>query len=100
VGWRAGLVLDRLPLTDVGKPLKSWLRADAARRAFREALADLAGPDTLSVDVVADPVKGQVAVITLADEARGTTEPRIHERMKAFTVAYRIQGREAVTPPA
>ena len=94
------IVLDRLPLTDVGKPLKSWLRADAARRAFREALADLAGPDTLSVDVVADPVKGQVAVITLADEARGTTEPRIHERMKAFTVAYRIQGREAVTPPA
>jgi fatty-acyl-CoA synthase len=94
------IVLDRLPLTDVGKPLKSWLRADAARRAFREALADLAGPDTLSVDVVADPVKGQVAVITLADAARDTIEPRIHERMKAFTMAYRIAGREAVTPPA
>jgi fatty-acyl-CoA synthase len=94
------IVLDRLPLTDVGKPLKSWLRADAARRTFREALADLADPDTLSVDMVADPIKGQVAVITLADGARGVIAALIHERMKAFTVAYRIEGREAATPPA
>jgi fatty-acyl-CoA synthase len=93
------IVLERLPLTDVGKPLKSALRTDAARRAFRELLADLGGPETLAVDVVADPVKGQVAVITLADDARDTLEPLVHVRMKAFTVAYRIEVGEAVGPP-
>jgi fatty-acyl-CoA synthase len=92
------IVLDRLPLTDIGKPVKAWLRTDAARRAFREVLADVAGPETLNVDVVADPVKGQVAVITIADDARSAIEPQIHARMKAFAVAYRIERREAATP--
>jgi fatty-acyl-CoA synthase len=95
------IVLDRIPLTDVGKPVKTWLRTDAARRAFREALAEIAGPDKLAVDVVPDPVKGQVAVITIADDgARTTIEPKVHERMKAFTVAYRIEGGAPAIPPA
>jgi hypothetical protein len=47
----------------------------------------------LSVDVVADPVKGQVAVIAVADDAarRPAIEAGIHERMKAFSTAYRIE---------
>ena len=95
------IVLDRIPLTDVGKPVKTWLRTDAARRAFREVLAEIAGPDRLAVDVIADPVKGQVAVITIADDgARGALESKIHERMKAFTVAYRIEGGVPAAPPA
>jgi fatty-acyl-CoA synthase len=95
------IVLERMPLTDIGKPVKAWLRTDAARRAFREVLAEVADPEKLAVDVVADPIKGQVAVITIKDAgARGAIEPKIHERMKAFTVAYRIEGREAVNPPA
>ncbi len=93
------IVLDRMPLTDIGKPVKALLRTDAARRAFREVLADVAGPETLAVDVVADPVKGQVAVITLAGPgALGAIEQKIHDRMKAFAIAYRIE--EAVDPPA
>ena len=95
------IVLDRIPLTDVGKPVKTWLRTDAARRAFREVLAEIAGPDQLAVDVVADPVRGQIAVITIMDDsARGAIEPQVHERMKAFTVAYRIEDRAVVAPPA
>ena len=95
------IVLDRIPLTDVGKPVKTWLRTDAARRAFREVLAEIAGPDRLAVDVVADPIKGQVAVITIADDsARGSLESKVHERMKAFTVAYRIEDGVPAAPPA
>jgi fatty-acyl-CoA synthase len=95
------IVLDRIPLTDVGKPVKNWLRTDAARRAFSEVLAEIAGPDKLVVDVIADPVKGQIAVITIADAgARTTIEPKVHERMKAFTVAYRIEGGVPAVPPA
>ena len=86
------IVLERIPLTDVGKPVKAWLRTDAARRAFREVLAELAPPERLAVDVIADPVKGQVAVITFVDAAARALEPQVHERMKAFTVAYRIEG--------
>jgi fatty-acyl-CoA synthase len=37
------VILDALPLTDVGKPYKLPLRADAARRAVTEAVASMAG---------------------------------------------------------
>jgi len=94
------IVLERMPLTDIGKPAKAWLRTDAARRAFREALAEMGGAAEVAVDVIADPLKGQVAVITIADAAaREAVEARIHERMKAFTIAYRIEGRAAAEPP-
>jgi fatty-acyl-CoA synthase len=85
------VILAKMPLTDVGKPIKAQLRADAARRAFREVLGGVA--PVLSVDVVADPVKGQVAVIAVADDAarRPAIEAGIHERMKAFSTAYRIE---------
>src|SRR5262252_3835349 len=94
------IVLERMPLTDIGKPAKAWLRTDAARRAFREVLAEVAGAEEVAVDVVADPLKGQVALITIANaDARDAVEARIHERMKAFTIAYRIEGHAAAEPP-
>jgi hypothetical protein len=31
-------------------------------------------------------------VITFVDAAARALEPQVHERMKAFTVAYRIEG--------
>ncbi len=81
-----------MPLTDVQKPAKVELRRDAARRAFREVLAGLAD-GALTVEMVADPVKGNVAVISVrgAASARGDIEERIRERMKAFAAAYRVQ---------
>ena len=36
------IMIEKMPLTDVQKPAKVQLRLDAARRAFREALADVA----------------------------------------------------------
>jgi fatty-acyl-CoA synthase len=86
------IILEAMPLTDVQKPAKAELRRDAARRAFRDVLANVTD-GKLSVDIVADPVKGNVALITAAGPAaaRGDIEDRIHERMKAFAFAYVVQ---------
>jgi fatty-acyl-CoA synthase len=85
------VILDRMPLTDVGKPIKTQLRADAARRTFREILEPVA--EGLLVDVVPDRVKGQVAVIAVAGEEgqRPAIEAAIHDKMKAFSTAYRVE---------
>jgi fatty-acyl-CoA synthase len=86
------VVVEKMPLTDVQKPAKVELRRDAARRAFREVLAGVAD-GRLMVDVVADPVKGNVTVIsvTVATDARGAVEEKINERMKAFAGAYTVR---------
>ena len=86
------IILEAMPLTDVQKPAKAELRRDAARRAFRDVLANVAD-GKLSVDIVADPVKGNVALITAAGPAaaRRDIEDRIHECMKAFAFAYVVQ---------
>ena len=58
-------VLDALPVTDVGKPYKPRLRADATRRAVTEALAGLGG--TVDVDTRIDD--GGTVVVSVT--ARG-----------------------------
>jgi fatty-acyl-CoA synthase len=89
------VIVAQMPLTDVQKPAKVELRRDAARRAFLEVLEDVAD-GTLAVDIVADPVKGNLAVISAsgAVSGRGAVEEKINERMKAFAVAYRVQWKE------
>jgi fatty-acyl-CoA synthase len=86
------IIVEKMPLTDVQKPAKVELRRDAARRAFREVLADVAD-GKITVDMVADPVKGNVAVISVADAAgaRSEVEAKINERMKAFTIPYAVR---------
>ena len=75
------------------KPAKVELRRDAARRAFQEVLAEI-GP--LSVDMVADAAKGNVAVIKVAadSDARHGIEERIRDKMKAFPIGYVVQWSE------
>ena len=86
------IILQTMPLTDVQKPAKAELRRDAACRAFRQVLADVAEGD-LSVDIVADPVKGNVTMISIAGPAAGRkdVEERIREQMKAFAFPYVVQ---------
>jgi fatty-acyl-CoA synthase len=86
------VILERMPLTDVQKPAKIELRRDAARRAFREVLAGVAD-GRITVDIEADPVRGTVAVIGVAGAAgaRRDVEQEIHQRMKAFAIAYNVQ---------
>jgi len=83
------VLLERMPLTDIGKPDKVGLRYDAARRAFTEALSAALGLEArFSVSVGPDPVHGTVAAIRVSSGAlRGT----IDEVMKAYTVRYRVE---------
>jgi fatty-acyl-CoA synthase len=88
------ILLDKMPLTDVGKPAKVQLRLDAARRAFTAALADVAGDGRVSVDMVADAKQGNRAVITVVPHAganRQEIEDRIRERMKYYATPYEIE---------
>jgi fatty-acyl-CoA synthase len=43
------VVLDKLPLTAVGKPMKHLLQLQAARTVFHDALQDVPGPWELEV---------------------------------------------------
>jgi fatty-acyl-CoA synthase len=91
------VILERMPLTDVQKPAKVELRNDAARRAYRDVLADIA--PGVAVDMVADPLKGTRAAIRLAakPDARRDIEDRIHDRMKAFAVSYSVEWIDSAT---
>ena len=86
------VIVERMPLTDVQKPAKLELRRDAACRAFREVLADIAD-GKIAVDMAADPVNGNMAVIsvTCTRDAQRDLEGKIHERMKGFAVPYAIR---------
>jgi fatty-acyl-CoA synthase len=87
------ILIEKMPLTDVGKPAKVQLRLDAARRAFTAALADVASGGKVSVDMVADPKQGNRAVIRVDDSAgiaRVEIETRIQERMKYYATPYEI----------
>ena len=66
------VIVDKMPLTDVGKPAKVQLRNDAARRAFQALLADVAEPAKLMVDDGGRPDQGQRG----AHRGRGGCERR------------------------
>jgi fatty-acyl-CoA synthase len=92
------ILIDKMPLTDVGKPAKVQLRLDAARRAFTAALADVAGGGKVLVDMVADPKQGNRAVIQVdsgVGKDRQEIESRIQERMKYYATPYEIKWLEA-----
>ena len=68
------------------------LRRDAACRAFRDLLANLAD-GKLAVEMVADPVKGSVVEISIigAQDTRDELEKRIQELMQVFPISYRVR---------
>jgi fatty-acyl-CoA synthase len=95
------ILIERMPLTDVGKPAKVQLRLDAARRAFTAALAGVAGNGRVSVDMVADAKQGNRAVIQVApaaDASRQEIEDRIRERMKYYPTPYEIEWARSDAP--
>lgn len=97
IGERAAIpkdifIIDKLPLTAVGKPLKNELRLDAAERVFRTVVSDAGGDGKATVRVEADPISGTVATITLAclDGERAELAARIKAAMAPFAMAHRI----------
>jgi fatty-acyl-CoA synthase len=93
-------VVDRIPLTDAGKPSKVTLRHDAAKRVFRtaltEALEAVVPADAWDIDVHAHPVHGTMVTISTArlpgvDTA--TVEALVGELMSRYSFAYEISWR-------
>ena len=92
------IIVEKMPLTDVGKPAKVQLRLDAAKRAFNEALADVANGGTVSVEMVSDPKSGNRAVVRIANvamSARQDVEGRVQEKMRYYSTPYEISWLEA-----
>ncbi|WP_435582225.1 acyl-CoA synthetase [Amycolatopsis thermoflava] len=79
-------VLDALPLTDLGKPYKPALRADATRRELTEALAGL--PGVLDVDAEVDDGSVIVVVRTSGD----ADEPAVKAVLDRYAIGWRLAG--------
>jgi fatty-acyl-CoA synthase len=78
-------VVDEIPLTEVGKPFKPPLRAEAAREAVAEALRDVAGVAGVH-GLVED---GGVVTVVLVTEAVDETE--IKETLDRFAISWRLE---------
>ncbi|WP_460440552.1 acyl-CoA synthetase [Amycolatopsis stemonae] len=80
---KAVTVLDTLPVTDVGKPDKLALRADATRRAITEALVAF---DEVTVEAVIEDGT-VIAAVTLPSEV---DEPKVAATLARYTVPSRL----------
>jgi fatty-acyl-CoA synthase len=90
------IIVDKLPLTGIGKPMKQTLRRDIAKRTFQSILqaATKLPAGMLQLSVVANPVKGDqltIRVGNLPSEARGALAARIDEAMRPFAYPYDIE---------
>ncbi|MGB7603256.1 MAG: AMP-binding protein, partial [Candidatus Sulfotelmatobacter sp.] len=90
-------VIDRIPLTDAGKPAKVALRQDAARRVFRialnHALEGSLATEAWDVEVGAHSVHGTLVTISLgrdSDLDPSAIEARIAEVMSRYSFAYEV----------
>jgi len=91
-------ILDKLPLTTVGKPLKTDLRQDAAERAFRAAISSI--PELAiegeEPDVCVRPHLVHGALVTISLSLATADGPqlrhKIGEVMERYAVAYEVCG--------
>jgi fatty-acyl-CoA synthase len=91
-------VVDMIPLTDVGKPIKAALRRDAAERTFRAVLSEAIGLPCRSgqLQVVIEPhaTHGTLVTIRVMDShptGRAILAGRIEEVMGRYSFAYIIE---------
>lgn len=80
-------IRDSLPVTDVGKPYKLALRAEATRDAVAAALGDL----PLIIGVEADVENGSVAVVVEAEAS--VDEADVKEALGGYAVQWRLAAR-------
>lgn len=81
---KAVTVLDALPVTDIGKPYKLPLRADATRRVISEALA---GFEAVDVDAVVED--GTIVVtVTVPSEV---DESAVKDLLGRYAISCRFQ---------
>ncbi len=90
-------ILDKLPLTPIGKIHKPTLVWDAARRVYEKemgAISDIAV--SVSVEVKEDRTTGRVAVITVAPKP-GTSADAIRKRVDDILARYSLRHEVIVT---
>jgi fatty-acyl-CoA synthase len=91
-------IVDRIPLTDVGKPIKAELRRQTAERTFRmvlsEAIGSSPGDTQLQVSVQPHPFHGTLVTIAVRGTQRAERDivaSRIKEVMSGYSFASVIQ---------
>lgn len=91
---------ESLPLTNIGKPLKSALRQDIAERTFRDVLAGTTGLscDDGGLDVVVEPHPTRGVMVNIAVRGLDVSAPpeqiaRIAEIMERYSFAYSLEWR-------
>jgi fatty-acyl-CoA synthase len=91
-------IVDEIPLSDVGKPIKSALRRDAAERTFRTVFADVmevsGGRVQLRPVVRPHATKGTEVAILVKNaplEERDQLVARIAQVMSPYSFAYAIE---------
>jgi fatty-acyl-CoA synthase len=90
-------LVDKLPLTDAGKPAKATLRHDAAERTFRFELSKIAGLSAarrLEITVGAHPLEGTLVTISLALPASVNSAAlvaAIDALMSRYSFAYAVK---------
>jgi fatty-acyl-CoA synthase len=96
------IVLDRMPLTDVGKPMKVALRRDAAERAFRSALSSLSVPvEDVRIGIAPHAVHGSLLTIAVRSAAsfRADLAADIDAIMGQYSFAYAVEWTDADSAP-
>jgi fatty-acyl-CoA synthase len=93
-------IIDRMPLTEVGKIFKPPLRRDAAQRTFTPALAAWSAQRGLAaqVEVLDDPTSGLCARITLTSSGStpdGVAASEVRALMDRYTIAYEVRWKNA-----
>jgi fatty-acyl-CoA synthase len=91
-------IVDKIPLTDAGKPAKVMLRHDAAERTFRFALSQIPGLSTtlqsLRVTASQHPLHGTLVTISIAKPTSldvTALVAEIDELMSRYSLAYVIK---------
>jgi fatty-acyl-CoA synthase len=75
-------ILDALPVTDVGKPYKVALRADATRTVAAAALRDIADSDRIRTEIE----NGEIVVVVETTDNRS-----VENRLGRYAVRWRIE---------
>jgi fatty-acyl-CoA synthase len=92
------IIVDKLPLTAIGKPVKAALRRDIAERTFRSVLSEATGlscdSGQLEIAVHADPTQGDVvAIVVVGAASTGQAEQaaRLEEAMGRYSFPYTLE---------
>jgi fatty-acyl-CoA synthase len=87
------IIMEHMPLTDVGKIVKTVLRRDAVKRVHEEALQFLRDQAMVAVAVTGNDASEILSTITITGvraEQRPAIRERVEKALGAFTVNYRL----------